>query len=103
MWEKNVARLVLRETGSAKDIKIDGQDLKVKPGREIALQKNGSAWEVDKNPKQPGLHKTHALQGPIEDAFLDPFLLVRPTGAPWDEEVNRQALPTPDSVHPLCS
>jgi hypothetical protein len=40
------------------------------------------------------LHKTHALQGPIDDAFLDPFLLVRPTGTAWNEEVNAQALRT---------
>ena len=39
-----------------------------------------------------GLHKTHALQGPIDDAFLDPFLLVRPTGTPWNDAVNQQAL-----------
>ena len=30
----------------------------------------------------------HALQGPIDDAFLDPFLLVRPTGTPWNDAVN---------------
>jgi len=90
----NLTRLVLRETGHTKEIKIDGQNLKVKSGAEIALQKSGSAWKVDKNGKQPGLHKTHALQGPIEDAFLDPFLLVRPTGAPWNEAVNQQALRT---------
>ncbi|HLQ45086.1 MAG TPA: hypothetical protein VK137_10185, partial [Planctomycetaceae bacterium] len=31
---------------------------------------------------------------PIEDAFLDPFLLVRPTGAAWNTQVNDQALRT---------
>src|SRR5256885_6587157 len=63
---KNLSRLVLREAGHAKEIKIDGQDLRVKSGAEIALRKVGSAWKVDKNGKQPGLRKTHALQGPIE-------------------------------------
>src|SRR6266446_3192019 len=91
---KNLARLVLRETAHAKEIKIDGQDLKVKSGPEITLQKTGSAWKVDKSSTQPGLHKTHALQGPIDDAFLDPFLLVRPTGVPWNNDVNEQALRT---------
>src|SRR5438876_4689918 len=91
---KNLSRLVLRETGHAKEIKIDGQDLRVKSGAEIALRKVGSAWKVDKSGKQPGLHKMHALQGPIEDAFLDPFLLVRPTGTPWNTQVNDQALRT---------
>ena len=90
----NVSRLVLRETAHAKEIRIDGQSLKVKPAAEITLGRKGEAWAVEKNGRAPGLHKTHALQGPIEDAFLDPFLLVRPTGTPWSEEVNRQALRT---------
>jgi hypothetical protein len=90
----NLSRLVLRETDNAKEIKIDGQDLKAKSGPEITLARIGSAWKVDKNGKAPGLHKTHALEGPIDDAFLDPFLLVRPTGTPWNDEVNRQALRT---------
>ena len=28
---------------------------------------------------------------PIDDAFLGPFLLVRPTGTPWNKEANEQA------------
>jgi pimeloyl-ACP methyl ester carboxylesterase len=91
---RNVSRLVLRETDHANDIKIDGQELKVRAGAEIALQKTGTAWKVDRSMKQRGLHKTHALQGPIDDAFLDPFLLVRPTGMAWNDAVNQQALRT---------
>jgi len=91
---KNLTRLVLRETDDAKEIRIDGQRLKVKSAPEMTLQKTASVWKVDKKEKQPGLHKTHALQGPIEDAFLDPFLLVRPTGKPWNPQVNDQALRT---------
>jgi pimeloyl-ACP methyl ester carboxylesterase len=90
----NIARLVLRETKHAKSIRIDGQDLKVKAGPEITLAKSGSAWKVDRNGPLAGLHKVHALQGPIDDAFLDPFLLVRPTGTPWNDAVNRQSLRT---------
>ena len=89
---RNLTRLALRETEHAKEIRIDGEILKVKPASEIALERNGSAWKVVKNGRESGLHKTHALQGPIDDAFLDPFLLVRPTGTPWNDEVNRQAL-----------
>ncbi|MDP9170361.1 MAG: hypothetical protein M3N54_07070 [Acidobacteriota bacterium] len=88
----NVSRLVLRETDHAKDVKIDGQELKVRSGAGIALEKTGAAWKVDRSLKQAGLHKTHALQGPIDDAFLDPFLLVRPTGVAWNDDVNQQAL-----------
>jgi len=64
----------------------------VKSAPEVTLARNGSAWKVDKNSRASGLHKTHALQGPIDDAFIDPFLLVRPTGTPWSDEVNQQAL-----------
>ena len=31
---------------------------------------------------QAGLHKRHGLQGPVDDAFLDSFIFVRPTGTP---------------------
>jgi pimeloyl-ACP methyl ester carboxylesterase len=91
---KNLTRLVLRETEHAQEIKIDDQTLKIKAGPEITLVRNGSTWKVIKNGAESGLHKTHALQGPIDDAFLDPFLLVRPTGKPWNEEINQQALRT---------
>jgi hypothetical protein len=87
----NISRLELRETEHAKEIKIDGQNLKVKGAPEITLQKTAGAWKTGNNGRQAGLHKTHALQGPIEDAFLDPFLLVRPTGTPWSPAVNEQA------------
>ena len=60
-------------------------------GRQIALEKSGARWRVAPA-KWTGLHKTHALQGPIDDAFLDPFLLVRPTGAPWNEAAHQLSL-----------
>ena len=87
----NIARLTLGETSHAAEMKIDGQDLKVKSEPEITLEKSGAGWRVA-NAKWTGLHKTHALQGPIDDAFLDPFMLVRPTGAPWNEAANKKAL-----------
>jgi pimeloyl-ACP methyl ester carboxylesterase len=87
----NIARLALRETEHARAIHIDGQHLKVKPAPEIALEKTGGLWKPAKS-VWAGLHKTHALQGPIDDAFLDPFLLVRPTGTPWNPAVHQQAL-----------
>lgn len=90
----NVSRLALREMEHVKSIDIDGASLKVKAASEIVLEKAGGAWKVAKAGPWAGLHKTHALQGPIDDAFLDPFLLVRPTGTPWNEPVNAQALAT---------
>jgi pimeloyl-ACP methyl ester carboxylesterase len=89
---KNLTRLTLRETTKATEIKIDGQVIPVKPASVTVLEKIASQWRVSKDKKWPGLHKTHALQGPIDDAFLSPFLLVRPTGNPWNEEANKHAL-----------
>lgn len=37
------------------------------------------------------LRKRHGLQGPIDDAFLDSFLMVRPTGTPFNERVGKWA------------
>ena len=87
----NVSRLALREMNHAQTIAIDGQTLKVKAAPEITLMKTGGTWKADRA-TWAGLHKTHALQGPIDDAFIDPFLLVRPTGTPWNDAVNQQAL-----------
>jgi pimeloyl-ACP methyl ester carboxylesterase len=91
---KNLTQLALRETDRARTITIDGQNLAVKPGPGITLARSGNSWAVAPNVAAPGLRKTHALQGPIDDAFLDPFLLVRPTGTPWNEAVHQQALRT---------
>ena len=44
----NVSRLVLREMDNAKEIKIDGQNLKVRSGPQVALQKASLAWKVDR-------------------------------------------------------
>ncbi|HVY95225.1 MAG TPA: hypothetical protein VHA14_20840, partial [Bryobacteraceae bacterium] len=90
---KNLTRLTLREIPSAATIKIDGQTLQVKGNQSsVTLDRVGSAWKFARPGAWPGLHKTHALQGPIDDAFLDPFLLVRPTGTPWNAAANQDAL-----------
>jgi hypothetical protein len=36
---------------------------------------------------ETGLSKRHGLQGPIDDAFMERFLIVRPTGKPLNEKV----------------
>ncbi len=35
------------------------------------------------------LRKRHGLQGPIDDAFLDRFIMVRPTGQAWTEATGK--------------
>jgi len=89
---KNLTRLTLRDTNKIATIKIDGQEIKVKGAPSTTLEKVASQWRLPKEKTWSGLHKTHALQGPIDDAFLNPFLLVRPTGVPWNDAANKFAL-----------
>jgi len=88
---RNLTRLVLRQTERAAAINIDGQALRVKPAPELAFEKQGGAWKTA-SLRDNRLRKKHGLQGPIDDAFLEPFLVVRPTGTPWNAAANDQAL-----------
>jgi dienelactone hydrolase len=45
----------------------------------VQLHREGDAWKLGPAPGD-GLHKRHDLQGPIDDAFMDSFIFVRPTG-----------------------
>jgi dienelactone hydrolase len=64
---------------------INGQALTV-PGPStdrswrVSLRKTGQQWQLAGTGDE-GLRKRHGLQGPIDDAFMDSFLFVRPTGA----------------------
>lgn len=52
------------------------------------FRKSGTRWELVEGPADfTKLEKRHGLQGPIDDAFMDSFLVVRPTGAPLNEKV----------------
>lgn len=54
------------------------------------FRKSGSEWICSTIPplvKGRGLKKVHGQQGPIDDAFLDSFLMVRPTGSPRHAKV----------------
>src|SRR5262249_31564155 len=48
---------------------------------------SGGKWSTGDFAAEPGLHKKHGLQGPVDDAFLDSFIFVRPTGSPLVEGV----------------
>ena len=45
----------------------------------VGLVKTGKTWRVGTLPAAE-LRKRHGLQGPIDDAFMDSFVFVRPTG-----------------------
>ena len=55
------------------------------------FHKQGRKWAVIESADDSGLRKHHGLQGPIDDAFMDSFLLVRPTGQPMNEKIGAWA------------
>ena len=56
------------------------------------FRRNGDHWVLAETASaSEGLHKRHGLQGPIDDAFLDRFIFVTPTGAPLSPAVAKWA------------
>jgi dienelactone hydrolase len=51
------------------------------------FRKKDNTWEVVEKADDGTLRKRHGLQGPIDDAFMDSFLMVRPTGQPLNDKV----------------
>jgi dienelactone hydrolase len=51
---------------------------------QASFHKVGEEWKLGKRPGD-ALRKQHGLQGPIDDAFMDSFIFVRPTGKPQHE------------------
>lgn len=51
----------------------------------VHLKKDIMGWREVKNWDEEPLRKRPGLQGPIDDAFMDSFLMVRPTGKPLNE------------------
>jgi hypothetical protein len=83
---KNVAALTLAAPGLSK-MTIDGQSIEVapaKPATGVSLHKESGQWKIGAQPT--GLRKTPFSQGPIDDAFMDRFVFVRPTGQPFNQE-----------------
>ncbi|MDA7874048.1 prolyl oligopeptidase family serine peptidase [Rhodopirellula sp.] len=52
------------------------------------LYRESGVWRLGQ-PQVKGLQKVHNLQGPIDDAFMDSFIVVRPTGQARQELVGR--------------
>ena len=74
---------------------LDGQTITV-PGAQsngawsAHFRKAGAKWAAAEDDAST-LRKRHDLQGPIDDAFMDSFLMVRPTGTPLNEAVGAWA------------
>jgi hypothetical protein len=77
-------------TGEPK-VQIDGTEIIVSPPLSdrswtVHLRRTQGAWEEADSADDGTLAKRHGLQGPIDDAFMDSFLMVRPTGEPRNEQ-----------------
>ncbi|MCA9082883.1 MAG: prolyl oligopeptidase family serine peptidase [Planctomycetaceae bacterium] len=52
--------------------------------------KDGKTWQIaDMSATSEGLRKRHNLQGPIDDAFMDSFIFVSPSGSAAHEAVDK--------------
>jgi predicted esterase len=83
-------------------VQIDNQEVNARPWRSkggeyfVYLDRAGGKWkatlpqriDADQGRKP---RKIAGLQGPIDDAFTMPFLVVRGTGKPWSERVDYYA------------
>ena len=74
-------------------IDIDGQVLpaRVLSDQPLALARSPDWKLVDLGELSAAPHKSPGLTGPIDDAFFEPFLFVRPTGKPLTAELGTWA------------
>ncbi len=85
VWQittKNVQRLIV-DTSVAnapqRSIRVDGVELEIAPSSKTYLQRiETGSWKTVED--FASIRKRPGLSGPIDDAFIDPFLVVLPTG-----------------------
>ncbi len=75
---------------------LDGQKLEGPPvlsdrSWSAHFRKQGGQWAGTEAVDELSLRKRHGLQGPIDDAFMDAFIMVRPTGRPMNEKIGAWA------------
>jgi len=75
---------------------LDGQKLEAPPVMSdrswtAHFARAGKKWNVVDSTEDGRLRKRHGLQGPIDDAFMDSFIMVKPTGQPMNEKVGAWA------------
>jgi hypothetical protein len=96
---ENVAKMSLSTSKAAgtlhDEIIIDGIKLVLTPilspppyeKIRFSYEKKSGKWQQASKEKPDALAKTPGLQGPIDDAFMDAFLMVAPTGTPMNEKI----------------
>jgi dienelactone hydrolase len=81
------------EAGRPVEITIQGQKLTVPAAKADApwsysMRLHGTTWKEGARPDDV-LQKKHGLQGPIDDALMDSFIFVRPTGKAASEAAGK--------------
>lgn len=85
---KNVARIELAVPGK---VTVDGKSFRAGTR---TLEKVHGAWSPASG--KTSLRKRHGLEGPIDEAFMDAFVCVRPTGKPMSPAAGEYASRTLD-------
>ena len=78
-------------------IAIDGREINAPPIQSdrswtAHFRKTDQGWSAVKSLDDGKLRKRPGLQGPIDDAFMDRFLMVKPTGQPLNAKVGEWVL-----------
>ena len=82
---------------SADRVRINGQEVSGRPKRSGGSwtasfeQRPDGKWSSRLGNEDSSLRKRPGLQGPIDDAFTERFLMVRPTGKPLNETLGKWA------------
>src|SRR5207247_2378809 len=82
---KNITAFTITLPETLPSIIIDGE--KIGQGGTTSFCKLAGQWQRLPPDFGTGLHKRHGLSGPIDDAFMDAFIFVRPTGRVLNEKV----------------
>jgi dienelactone hydrolase len=85
---RNVARLTRRGAPFKMTLTLDGQTFPMT--YKDSFERVGGRWRPAQAPA--GLTKSHGLQGPIDDALMESFVCVRPSGRTGQSPVNDFAL-----------
>ncbi len=81
--------LLIINRGAKKAATVQGTPLQSDRSWLCHLRLEGDEWKVVPSLDDGTLRKRPMLQGPIDDAFMDRFLMVRPTGQPRHEAAGR--------------
>jgi len=84
----NVSGVTFSVPGPLTKVTIDDQSFDAPAG--ASFHKTAGKWAAGPIPDS-GLRKTHTLCGPIDHAFMDSFIMVKPTGNPINEKVGAWA------------